>query len=756
MDQSLFESPRPNVPAPLAEEISRTIFGVEGTARPLDGERDTNFRIDGPEGAFALKVGNSADRPDAVEMQILAMEHAISADPTLPIPRVRRTLDGAPTGVYLGEHGTHPVQLVSFLSGVVPARSGAGPGYRRSLGYTVARLSRALRGFRHPATRRDLVWDVTRLSSLEPKLRFVEETRRPLLGRQLERFGEEVADPLARLQAQPIHGDAHAANVLVDPDDPERVVGLVDFGDMTLGARVLEVAITAAYQTIGAGPVDALVQLTAAYHSVDPLEPAEIALIPDLAAARLTQSYLITRWRATVDPDNADYILADTEDVWEALEALSEHDPHAMAAEIAAACGLRRPPRPPLADAVARRRSRLGPSLALTYDMPVRLDSADGVWLVDVDGNRLLDAYNNVPHVGHNHPQVVSALTAQARRLTTNTRYLVDEVTEYADRLAALLPGDLSVVMFVNSGSEANDLAYQIARTVTGARGVIVTEHAYHGTTAATANMSPEEIGLSKLEGWTAYVGGAATLRRDDAATLIGSEIDAACRALATAGVAPAMFIADTVFSSDGIFRVPEGYLRTAFARIRAAGGLCVADEVQAGFGRTGSRFWGFAQDGVTPDIVTMGKPMGNGHPMGAVVTTPAIAAEFAAGWHFFSTFAGSPVAAAAGMAVLDVLERERLPQRAEEVGTYLRQRLSALGHPRIVEIRGPGLFIGVETTDSATAVAAVNRLRQTGILVGRTGRAGNVIKIRPPLVFTERHADRVVTALSAALEPLA
>jgi 4-aminobutyrate aminotransferase-like enzyme len=454
--------------------------------------------------------------------------------------------------------------------------------------------------------------------------------------------------------------------------------------------------------------------------------------------------------------------MADAEDCLATLVRIEEHDPAALAAALAEACGVSARAHATLAQTMALRRARLGPALSLSYDDPVRLASGSGVWLTDVDGNRLLDAYNNVPQVGHAHPRVTAALSAQARRLTTNTRYLVDEVAAYADRLCALLPEELSVVMFVNSGSEANDVAIQVARAVTGSRGAVITEHAYHGTTVATAALSPEELGEAALEPWVARIGGAATLRAADAADRVGVEVDSAFARLAADGHGAALLICDDVFSSDGIFPVPPGYLRTAYARARAAGALCVADEVQAGFGRVGEPFWGFAQDGVVPDIVTLGKPMGNGHPLGAVVTTPAIAAEFAARWHFFSTFAGSPVAAAVGTAVLDVLDRERLPSQAERVGAYLRAGLKdAAAASRLVrDVRGPGLFVGVELDCDAPERASIgkavaNGMRARGVLVGATGPRLNVIKIRPPLVFGEAHADRVTAALAATLEEM-
>jgi 4-aminobutyrate aminotransferase-like enzyme len=303
--------------------------------------------------------------------------------------------------------------------------------------------------------------------------------------------------------------------------------------------------------------------------------------------------------------------------------------------------------------------------------------------------------------------------------------------------------------MFTNSGSEANDLAYQMARVVTGRTGVVTTDNAYHGTTEATAAMSPQEY---ETPPHAARVSGAATLARPDAAEVLRDELHRAAEALASRGHQPAMVIFDTVFSSEGIYDLPGGLLRTARKWADDAGALVVADEVQAGFGRVGSRFWGFSGDDVVPDIVTLGKPIGNGYPMGAVVTSAGIAERFAEHRHFFSTFAGSPVAAAAGMAVLDVIQGEHLAENADRVGRHLRRGVAELGHPGIVEVRGPGLFIGVQMTDSSLARRVVEGMRERGVLIGSTGPADDVLKMRPPLVFTEAHADILLGRLADTL----
>jgi 4-aminobutyrate aminotransferase-like enzyme len=316
-----------------------------------------------------------------------------------------------------------------------------------------------------------------------------------------------------------------------------------------------------------------------------------------------------------------------------------------------------------------------------------------------------------------------------------------------------LFPDELSVVFFANSGSEANDLAWRMARTVTKNDGIIVTKHAYHGATALTMATSPEELGIENLEPWVATVPAPDPRRRDDNALVEAIE------GLDQRGYRPAALAFDTVFSSDGIFEPSPGYLRDAAAQVRDAGGLFIADEVQAGFGRVGTRMWGFAGHDVVPDIVTLGKPMGNGHPVAALITTPAIAEAFTRDGYYFSTFAGNPVSTAAAMAVLDVMAAEGLPAKAERVGAYLQTGLSRVAdeHPSITDVRGPAMFIGVELSagehpDPERAEWIVNEMRRRHILIGRTGIHSNVLKIRPPLAFDESHADLLIESLGRVL----
>ncbi|MCE6960466.1 aspartate aminotransferase family protein [Cereibacter sphaeroides] len=411
---------------------------------------------------------------------------------------------------------------------------------------------------------------------------------------------------------------------------------------------------------------------------------------------------------------------------------------------------------------IERRQALLGPAYRLFYDRPLHLVHGEGVWLYDAEGRAYLDAYNNVASVGHCHPRVVEAVARQAATLATHTRYLHDGVLDLAERLLATLPAPIGHVMFTCTGSEANDLALRLAFAATGGTGLIVTANAYHGVTQAVAQISPS-LGPGVPLG--AHV---RTVPPPDPATGddrgFGPAVAAACADLLRHGICPAALILDTVFSSDGVFTEPVGTLAPAAEAIRAAGGLFIADEVQPGFGRTGEAMWGFARHGVVPDMVSMGKPMGNGYPVAALALRPELVAGFGAQARYFNTFGGNAVAAAAALAVLEVIAAEDLQRNALTVGGRFRQGLSALAtrFSCLGAVRGAGFFIGVEVirpdsglADGAMAARIVNRLREAQVLISATGPQGHVLKIRPPLVFSDENAafflDRLESVLATA-----
>jgi len=401
---------------------------------------------------------------------------------------------------------------------------------------------------------------------------------------------------------------------------------------------------------------------------------------------------------------------------------------------------------------IERRRKLLGSAYELFYNEPVHLIRGEGVWLFDADGRKYLDMYNNVAHVGHCHPYVVEALTKQISTLNTHTRYLHENVLEYAERLTGKFSDELDTAIFACTGSEANELALRIARTVTGGTGIIVTDSAYHGNTKAIYEISTEDIPQDEVPDYVVTVPSPDPYRDAFDADDYRSHVTAAIETLRSRDIRPAAFIIDTIISSGGVVTPPAGYLKNAAEVVRDAGGLFIADEVQPGFARTGENFWGYEVDDFVPDIVTVGKPMGNGHPIAATIASSELIDEFSTHSHYFNTFGGNPVSCAAGLAVLDVIEQEDLQQNALTTGQYLTDGLTKLAekHAAIGDIRGSGFFKAVELVSDrksrapAKGLAAdvVNALRSRGVLSGAIGPHDNILKLRPPMVFSRDNAD--------------
>lgn len=412
---------------------------------------------------------------------------------------------------------------------------------------------------------------------------------------------------------------------------------------------------------------------------------------------------------------------------------------------------------------VDRRKRAMGPAYRLFYETPVHLVRGEGVWLYDAEGRAFLDTYNNVASVGHCHPHVVAAMARQAGIFASHTRYLHETVLNYAERLLAHFPAELCHVMFTCTGSEANDLAFRIARAHTGGTGFIVTENAYHGVTYAIAGMSPS-LGSGVDLGEHVRVVPApqshAAAGEDTGATFAAG-VRAAIADMQRLGIKPAALIVDTVFSSDGVFTDPKGFLAPAAQAIRDAGGLFIADEVQPGFGRTGDAMWGFQRHGLLPDMVSLGKPMGNGYPVAGLVLQPRVIEAFGSKARYFNTFGGNAVAAATAMAVLEVVENERLMDNAATVGSGFAAGLRSLAkdHAGLGALRAAGLFLGQDIVDAdgrpdaQRAGKIVNRLREAGVLISATGPKGHVLKIRPPLVFSTENVAFFLERLEAVLK---
>jgi 4-aminobutyrate aminotransferase-like enzyme/Ser/Thr protein kinase RdoA (MazF antagonist) len=730
---SVLEAAPPRFTADEAARMAAELFGIRGTASDLGSERDQAFLLEDGDAGGVLKISNSGENEAVLDLEEAAIAHVAAVDPHLPIAR-----PVAPRAMFDGHH----VRLFERLHG-----SKAGPELGdtavRAIASVHARLCLALRSFFHPAAGRELLWNIRATPRLRPLLEEIaDRERRQLVVRALERYEARVLPEWERLRAQVVHGDFNLDNLLLD--EQGRVAGILDFGDCCHSALAADVAVALASFLRGRPLEDVFRTARIAldgFSSRLPLEPLELDLLGDLVAARLAAIVSISAWRTRRFPENAGYIEAWDEDSWRLLGLFDELGPEQVAREL----GSRRPAA--ASPELTRRRNEvLGTLLTpLTYARPVHAVRAEGVWIHEPDGRRLLDAYNNVPVVGHCHPRVTEAVVRQTRLGATNARYLAEPLVELAERLLATFPPDaaLDTVLLVNSGSEANDLAWRIAAGATGHDGAFVTENAYHGVTAATTALSPEDW---LPENRPARV---ARIPPPGSGADLGPALDAALGELS--GGLAATFL-DGSLMSDGVYTPDASELLRLIERTHAAGGLYVADEVQAGHGRLGPDLWSFARHGIAPDVVTLGKPMGNGYPVAAVVTRRELAERFPYAGRTFSTFGGNPVAAAAALAVLDVLEDERLPARAAGVGERLRAAVDSLGKPDVLEARGSGLLAGVQLSSGELAGHVADELRERGILVGRTGKRGDVLKIRPPLVFTDEHADLLVSALDRVL----
>lgn len=762
-----------------AEAIAKELFALHAKATPLPGEMDANFLLESAQGKFILKISPPEREKGLLDFQNQALKHLHTF---AGVPRLLPTPRGETMPTVLLNGLEHHVRLFSYLPGIPLASLQTRPlNLIRSIGQFVAHLDQALAGFQHPAMHRKFLWNLSNANEIiRPRLEYIStQYRKNQIEQVLARFEGFAKLYLPALRAQTIHNDANDYNILVDEG---RVVGLIDFGDMVYAPLVCEVAVAAAYALLGeTQPLQAAIAVVAGYHAVHPLTITEISLLYDLICTRLALSLAISSERAHTEPNNPYHQISATP-AWDALEHLLDFPPEYAHAYFRQACGLATEllvhlpsiSQHPSADKLLNlRRRHLNPALSLSYRQPLHVVRGQGQYLYDAQGNAYLDCVNNVCHVGHSHPGVVAALAAQAALLNTNTRYLHENIIHLAQRLTAHMPGDLSVWFFVNSGSEANDLALRLARAYTGQQDMLVLEGAYHGNLTSLIDISPYKFDgpggkgappwVHKLTLPCAYRG--AFRNAPHPIEAYAAQAEEILQRLKRQGKGVAAFIAEPLMGTAGQVVFPKGYLQSMFALVRSFEGVCIADEVQVGFGRVGTHFWGFESQGVVPDIVTMGKPMGNGHPLAAVVTTPQIAAAFVTGMEYFNTFGGNPVSCAIGLAVLDIIEGDGLQAHALRVGTQLLEGLHALKQrfALIGDVRGSGLFLGIELVRDreslepaeAEAYALVEAMRQRHILLSVDGIWHNVIKFKPPMVFNQEDAQRLLEELELVMQTI-
>ncbi|MCK5826720.1 MAG: aminotransferase class III-fold pyridoxal phosphate-dependent enzyme, partial [Desulfuromusa sp.] len=749
-------------------------YQLSGQLKILPGYCDQNLLLSCTDGSqYIVKIANSGEPEHELLMQNSAMDHL--AGKGLAVPHaIENILTESMTTIESKDGQRFFLRVLTFMPGdfyadVAPEKTS--PTLWSDLGQFIAKIDQGLSDFKHAGAYRYLVWDLAQgYGVCQLKKQLLDPEQRELVDHFLTLYQIQTMPLLSQLPQGVIHNDANDMNLLIDDKQhPAAIIGLIDFGDMVHTQLINELAITAAYVLMNQNdPLKTLKILVAGYHQVRPLTDLELEVLFSLIALRLSVSVCNSAAACKDNPDN-DYLLVSVQPAWELLRQLRKLNSYAVLGQLRLACGLTVATGQDKQEIIAYRQKHLGKTLSLSYQSPLKIVHGQGAYLYDEQGNGYLDMVNNVCHVGHCHPKVVAAGQAQMAKLNTNTRYLHDNLVNYADQLLATMPGDLSVCLFVNSGSEANELAFRLARCFTGSKELLVVDGAYHGNTNACIEASPYKFDGPGGEGAASYVHkvtlpdpyrGKFSGYSSETAAAYAASVTQVLEELTTAGKTPGAFICESLQGVAGQIIMPEGYLKNVYSQVRGAGGVCIADEVQVGFGRVGTHMWAFETQHIVPDIVTLGKPIGNGHPLAAVITTQKIADAFVTGMEYFNTFGGNPVSCAIGMAVLKAIKEDKLQENALETGNYFQQKLRELQqqYQSIGDVRGLGLFIGVELIEdriskkpaTETAAKLIEYFKHHHILLSTEGPFHNVLKIKPPLAFNRDDADKFIAVFES------
>lgn len=754
-------------------ELVAEYYSMEVSVKKLSGEYDLNYLLRATDGKkYILKISGSNVSPDFADAQVQIINHLAGSAVRDQFQQHITNKNGEDLTVIHKDGQQWYIRLLIFLEGSfwIDA-AGLKSEVYEALGSFLGAMDKALISFSHPAMHRHYLWDISHAADANAKLKYIKDhEKRRIAGYFLLQFQTEVQPVLHTLRHAYIHNDANDTNVLVKDNT---IAGLIDFGDMVYSALINNLAVACTYAIMDKdNPVLYASMIVQGYHAVYPLEEKEVDLLYYLIAARLCISVAQSAYNASLETNNTHHFISE-DAAWRLLYKWIRINPLKAQHQFRKACGF-----PGVisdvkdhSSMIEERKKYIGKNLSISYGKNLKIVRGALQYLYDDRGDTYVDCVNNPSHVGHCHPVVVKEMQQQIATLNTNTRYLHDSMLEYAKRLTATLPPSLQVCYFVNSGSEANDLAIRMARHYTQQEDIIVLDHAYHGTSTVAMEMSPYKFngrGGSRKKPWI-HIAESPDLYRgpyrygdqkagekyaDDVQRIIGS--------LQKENKKPAAFICETLLGVGGQMPLPVNYLKEVYAHVKAAGGVCIADEVQVGFGRVGEKFWGFELQDVIPDIVVMGKPIGNGHPLAAVVVSREIADSFNNGMEYFNTFGGNPVSMVTGLAVLRVIEEEEMQQHALETGNYLIEGLQKLmsKHPIISDVRGYGLFIGAELVkDRKTMEPAVPEIdsiveivKSRGYLLSTDGPLHNVLKIKPPLPFDKQNADELLQLLDEAL----
>ncbi|MGI9229759.1 MAG: aminotransferase class III-fold pyridoxal phosphate-dependent enzyme [Gammaproteobacteria bacterium] len=743
----------------------------------LGGYIDQNFLLECDTGdKFVCKVHDGREQRAVLDFQNRTMQHLSAKLHTPAFPQIIKSNSGEEITEISSETGQQClVRVLIYLEGtLLKDVKKFSPALLGNVGKTMGEMDMALQGFYHAAANRpDIPWDLKNTPQIRHITRYIENTHQRRLAEYFFLQYDNVVSPvLVNLRKSVVHNDIHRYSILVNGE--KEISGIIDFGDAVYTHTVTNIAISMSDLLVQSeNLVPDAAEILGAYHRVFPLTEDEISILYYLICTRLSIYGAMSAWSAKTKPSNA-HTQIKTKEVWMLLEKLLAINPGYAEDALRKACDfpvlqdkLRKQ-----ADSNLKKRKKYFPgSLYTHYTVPISITAGALQYLYDDSGKTYLDCVNNVCQWGHCHPRIVRAGQKQMADLNTNSRYLYSQMADYAERLASIFPDPLNVCFFVNSGSEANDLAVRLARTYTGQNDIVVIDAAYHGNSTLCTEISPDRVdrkGGPRLPDYVHKTTLPDTFRGEykchdrEAGKKYATHVVAIIEELGKKDLSPAAFIAESLIGTGGQFVLPDGYLQNVYSHIRDAGGLCIADEVQVGFGRTGNNIWCFESQGVVPDIVTMGKPIGNGHPMAAVITTREIADAFDNGVTYFNTFGGNPVSCAIGLAVLDVLEEENLQENTQLMGRLLMDGLNKLmqKHSIIGDVRGLGLYIGVELVKdrnslepaSEEAKAIIEKMKARSILLNTNGEHNNIIKIKPPIIINEYDVKRIVNTLDEVL----
>ncbi|HKO77546.1 MAG TPA: aminotransferase class III-fold pyridoxal phosphate-dependent enzyme [Flavobacterium sp.] len=757
------------------QQLAKEHYGLSVTAKMLNGYDELNYLLtDTNNKRFILKVSDDIQPYPFLDAQVKIIKHLSNSPLASKFQQFCINKQGDELTPIIEDGKKYYLRILSFLEGSFWVEK-ANKSIRLylDLGRFMGTMDQSLQDFSHTAMHRQYTWDISRASDANDKLKYIKNhEKRRIASYFLLQFDTEVLPQIHSLRHAYVHNDANDYNILVDETN---VTGLIDFGDMVYTALINNLAVACTYAMLAnEDPLTAASLVVKGYHESYPLTIQELDLLYYLIAGRLCISVTQSAYNGSLDTNNEHHFITE-KPAWDLLYKLIKINPIKAQDTFRKACGFEGVINDgDYSDLLQKRQKNVGRNLSIGYKENLKIVKGALQYLYDDKGRTFVDCVNNPSHVGHCHPVVVRRMQKQIATLNTNTRYLNDTILEYAEKLTATLPPALSVCYFVNSGSEANDLAIRMSRHFTKQKDIIVLDHAYHGTSTVAMEMSPYKFDSKGGSGKMPWIHKAINpdLYRgpfkygdENAGEKYAADVQRIIEDLEKEGKAPAVFICETLLGVGGQIPLPKNYLKTVYNHVKKAGGICIADEVQVGFGRVGDAFWGFELQDVVPDIVVLGKPIGNGHPLAAVIVTNEIADAFNNGLEYFNTFGGNPVSMTAGLAVLDVIQEEEMQEHAKEVGNHLMDGLRELmqKHPIISDVRGHGLFIGAEIVkDRITMEPAlpeidivVEKMKEKGYLLSTDGPLHNVLKIKPPMPFNKQNANEMVQLLDVILSEI-